>query len=84
VCVCNWVCVYVVVGTGMSLMVRVCVCVLLHVCVTVRTIDLGTNSSEPTSECGLGNRKNPFEPTTPLPSPQYGKSLASKISGTFC
>jgi len=33
--------------------------------VTVGTIDLDTNSSEPTCECGLGNRENPSEPTTP-------------------
>jgi len=52
--------------------------------VTVGTIDTGTNPSEPTSECGLGNRENPSEPTTPLPSPQYGKVEASEISGTFC
>jgi len=45
---------------------------------------LRNNSSEATSECGLGNRENPSEPTTPLPSPQYGKSQSSKISGTFC
>jgi len=59
---------------------------------TVGTIDIGTNLSEPTltnlseptSECGLGNRENAFEPTTPLPSPQYGKSQSSKICGTFC
>jgi len=47
-------------------------------------IDLGTNQSEPTSECGLGNRENPSETTTPLPSPQYGKSQSSKICYTFC
>jgi len=35
---------------------------------------LGTNPSEPTSECGLRNQENPSEPTTPLPSPQSGKS----------
>ena len=29
-----------------------------------------------------GNR--PSEPTTPLPSPQYGKAEASEISDTFC
>ena len=45
---------------------------------TAGTIDLSTNSSEPTSECGLRNRENPSEPTTPLPSPQYGKSQSSK------
>ena len=32
---------------------------------TVGTIDIGTNPSEPTSECGLRNRENPSEPTTP-------------------
>jgi len=48
------------------------------------TIDIGTNPSEPTSECGLGNRENPSEPTTPLPSPQYKKSKSSKICGSFC
>jgi len=51
---------------------------------TVWTIDIGTNPSEPTTECGLGNRENPSEPTTPLPSPQYGKAEASEISGAFC
>jgi len=51
---------------------------------TVGTIDLGTNPSDPTSECGLGNRENPSEPTTPLLSPQYGKAETSKIRGTFC
>ena len=51
---------------------------------TMGAIDIGTNPSEPTSECRLGNRENPSEPTTPLPSPQYGKSKASKISETFC
>ena len=51
---------------------------------TVGPIDLGTDSSEPTSECGLGNRENPSEPTTPFPSPQYGKSKSSKISGNIC
>jgi len=53
---------------------------------TVGTINLNTSSthpSKPTSECGLGNRENPSEPTTPLPSPQYRKSEASKIRGTF-
>jgi len=49
---------------------------------TVGTFDIGTNPSEPTSECGLGNRENPSEPTTPLPSPQYGKAEASEISDT--
>jgi len=48
----------------------------------VGTFDIGTNPSEPTSECGLGNRENPSEPTTPLPSPQYGKAEASEISDT--
>jgi len=52
--------------------------------VTVGTIDIGTNPSEPTCECGLGNRENPSEPTTPLPSPQYGKAEASEMSDTFC
>ena len=51
---------------------------------TVGTIDIGTNPSEPTGECGLGNQENPPEPTTPLPSPQYGKAEASEISYTFC
>ena len=51
---------------------------------TVGTIDIGTNPSEPTSECGLGNLENPSEPTTPLPSPQYGKAEASEIGNTFC
>ena len=51
---------------------------------TVGPIDLGTNSSEPTSECGLRNRQNPSEPTTPFPSPQYGKSKSSNISGNIC
>jgi len=51
---------------------------------TVGTIDIDTNPSEPTIECGLGNRENPSEPTTPLPSPQYGKAEASEISDTFC
>ena len=51
---------------------------------TVGTIDIGTNPSEPTSECGLGNRENPSEPTMPLPSPQYGKAEASEISDTLC
>ena len=51
---------------------------------TVWTIDIRTNQSEPTSECGLGNRENPSEPTTPLPSPQYGKAEASEINHTFC
>ena len=32
---------------------------------TVGTIDLGTNLSEPTSECGLGNRENPLNPQRP-------------------
>jgi len=50
----------------------------------VGTIDIGTNPSEPTYECGLGNRENPSEPTTLLPSPQYGKAEASEISDTFC
>ena len=31
---------------------------------TVGTIDIGTDPSEPTRECGLGNRENPSEPTT--------------------
>jgi len=48
---------------------------------TVGTIDLGTNSSEPTSESGLGNWENLSEPTTPLPSPQYGKAEASESPG---
>jgi len=34
---------------------------------TVGTIDLDTIPSELTSECGLGNRENPSEPTTPPP-----------------
>jgi len=51
---------------------------------TMGAIDIGTNPSEPTSECRLGNRENPSEPTTPLPSPQYGKAEASGISDTFC
>jgi len=51
---------------------------------TVGTIDIGTNPSEPTSECGLGNRENSSEPTTPLLSPQYGKSQSSKINLSFC
>ena len=51
---------------------------------TVGTIDLGTNQSEPTSDYGLRNRENPSEPTTPLPSPQYGKAEASEISDTLC
>jgi len=51
---------------------------------TVGTIDTGTNPSEPTSECGLGNRENPSEPITPLPSPQYGKAEATEVSNTFC
>ena len=50
----------------------------------VGTIDVGTNPSEPTSECGLGNQENPSETTTPLPSPQYGKAEASEMSNTFC
>ena len=55
-----------------------------HKALTVGTIDLGTNLSEPSSECGLGNWENPSEPTTPLPSPQYGKLQSSKIRDTFC
>jgi len=51
---------------------------------TVGTINIGTNPSEPTTECGLGNSGNPSEPTTLLPSPQYGKAEASEISNTFC
>jgi len=57
---------------------------LLFSIATVGTIDIGTNTFEPTSECGLRNRENPFEPTTPLPSPQKGKAEASEISDTFC
>ena len=33
---------------------------------TVGTIDIGTNPSEPTSGCRLGNRENLSETTTPL------------------
>jgi len=47
-------------------------------------INLGTNVSKPTGECGLGNRENPSEHTMPLPSPQYWKAKASAIYGTFC
>ena len=50
---------------------------------TVGTIDIDTNPSEPTSECGLGNRENPSEPTTPLPSPQKWKTEASEINDIF-
>ena len=51
---------------------------------TVGTIDIGTNPSEPTGECGLGNRENPSEPTTPFPSPQYRKAEANEINNTYC
>jgi len=51
---------------------------------TVGTIDIGTNPSEPTSECRLGNRENPSQPTIPFPSPQYGKAESREIRVTFC
>jgi len=38
---------------------------------TVGTIDLGTKLSEPTSECGLGNRENP--------SDRYEKSESLRV-----
>jgi len=48
--------------------------------VTVGTMELGKNPTEPTNECELRILTHPSEPTTQ----QYGKAEASKISYAFC
>jgi len=50
---------------------------------TVGTMDSGKNPAQPTGGCGLRIFRNPSQPTTQRPSPQYRKGEASKMCTIF-